>query len=427
MSVTHPLANVMAIILWLSILAFAILGGADFGAGIWDLLARGETAEQQRSALIRAIGPIWEGNEIWLIYLVTGTWTAFPLVFSTIMTALFIPLTIGLLGIVMRGAAFIFYSHFQSEVSVKVGWGRTFSAASTAAPFLFGCVAAAAASGQIRVTPSEQVQANVFTTWTTPFALACGCFAVALCACLAATYMTVETYHTGEMQLALIFRTRALVSGAIASVLGIVAAWLASFFAPHLFNGLTSRALPLALAAIVVGALTAGALLLGQYFIARMLSAGGVMLILGAWAVAQLPYLVVPDITIARGAAPEGVEAVVLVAAVVGMVIVLPAFWYLMYLFKAANRPRPAVTADDYIHQLQLAEARTIARETERKQARDDQPRRDHWALRAAATTAAALVLPLAMSRLTRLLDERRATSRTDADHAGHTPRKPET
>lgn len=420
----HPAAVAMAVILWLSILAFAIFGGADFGAGIWDLLARGQTAEQQRGALIRAIGPIWEGNEIWLIFLVTGTWTAFPLVFSTIMTALFIPLTIGLLGIVMRGAAFIFYSHYTGSQEKRLAWGRVFSVASTAAPFLFGCVGAAAASGAIRVLPNDTVQANVITSWTTPFALACGCFAVALCASLTATYMTVETSNNGDMRLARLFRNRALISGAIAAVLGLFAAWLASFYATHLFNGLTSRALPIALLAVVVGALTGGALLLGLYFIARMLSAAGVMLILGAWAIGQLPYLVVPDVSIARGAAPEGVQHVLLAVAVIGMLVVLPAFSYLMYLFKARNRPRPRITADDLIHQVkeeERAEAQRVAEQLQQAHAEGPASHRARRSLRPALQTVAAIALPLAASRIARMLEVREAESALrDGHHAGH-------
>jgi cytochrome d ubiquinol oxidase subunit II len=422
MSATHPAADAMAVILWLSILAFAIFGGADFGTGVWELLARGDTGPQQRGALIRAIGPIWEGNEIWLIFLVTGTWTAFPLVFSTVMTALFIPLTIGLLGIVMRGAAFIFYSHYEGAESVKRGWGRIFSVASTAAPFLFGCVGAAAASGSIRVAPDESVQANVITSWTSPFALACGCFAVALCAAMTATYMTVESRNQGEMRLARMFRTRALVSGVIAGVIGLFAAWLASFDAPHLFNGLTSRALPLVLAAIVVGALTAGALLIGQYFIARMLVAGGVMLILGAWAIAQLPYLVVPDVTIARGAAPEGVQHVLIPVAIIGMLVVVPAYSYLMYMFKASDRPRPAVTADSYLHQLKDEDEQQARRAAEQLRTNTDGHRTGHarHSLRPALETAAALVLPLAASRIARLLEVREAESALRDEHQDH-------
>ncbi len=110
------LASTYAMIdlLWLSLIAFAVLGGADFGAGIWDLLAFGRDAEQQRSALAKAIGPIWEANEIWLIFLVTGLFTAFPIVFSSLSIALFFPAVVALIGTVMRGAAFAYYSHFRS-------------------------------------------------------------------------------------------------------------------------------------------------------------------------------------------------------------------------------------------------------------------------------------------------------------------------
>ena len=245
------LADGMAVVLWLAKLSFAVLGGADFGAGVWDLLAGGETKEEQRGALIRAIGPIWEANEIWLIFLITGAWTGFPLVFGSIMATMFVPLTLGLLGIVMRGAGFAIYSHFRREVEVNLVWGRVFSIAGTVTPFFFGAVAAAVASGQIHVSPSGQVSSDLIASWTTPFALACGCFAVALCACLAATYMTVETRNQGELRITRLFRRRALISGSIAALIGVVAALIARSSAPYLFNGLTTRALPLALAGVL--------------------------------------------------------------------------------------------------------------------------------------------------------------------------------
>lgn len=352
------LADGMAVVLWLAKLSFAVLGGADFGAGVWDLLAGGETKEEQRGALIRAIGPIWEANEIWLIFLITGAWTGFPLVFGSIMATMFVPLTLGLLGIVMRGAGFAIYSHFRREVEVNLVWGRVFSIPGTVTPFFFGAVAAAVASGQIHVSPSGQVSSDLIASWTTPFALACGCFAVALCACLAATYMTEETRNQGELRITRLFRRRALSSGSIAALIGVVAALIARSSAPYLFNGLTTRALPLALAGVVVGVATAVALVLGFYAIARLLSAGGVALLLGAWAVAQLPYVIVPYVKITDGSAPSGVQAAMLIATVVSMALVLPAFWYLMYLFKAEDRRRPPVTTDQMISRLEAEQKR---------------------------------------------------------------------
>lgn len=346
------LADFMALALWLSLMALAVLGGADFGAGVWDLLAGGEAGERQRGALIRAIGPIWEANEIWLIFLVTGTWTAFSPVFYAVMTALFIPLTLALLGIVMRGAAFAYYTHFRAAVSVSDVWGRTFSVASTVTPFLFGAAAAAVASGRITLNAAGEVTANIITSWTTPFALSCGCLAVAACACLAATYMTVEANNQNMTDLLHLFRRRALISGALTAALGIISGWLASYFAPYLFSGLTGRALPIALAGIAAGLLTATALLIGLYRTARMLVGLAVALVLGAWAVAQLPYLIVPSLTIAQAASPPGVQAVVLIATLVSGILVLPSMYYMLYLFKARNRRPPRLTADQYIDSL---------------------------------------------------------------------------
>jgi cytochrome d ubiquinol oxidase subunit II len=333
-------------------MGLAVLGGADFGAGVWEFVARGRTADAQRAALIRAIGPIWEANEIWLIFAITGVWTGFPLVFYAVMTVLFVPLTLGLLGIVMRGASFSFYTHIRLATQFSSIWGRIFSAVSVITPYLFGTIAAAVVSGEIRVDANDNAHANLITTWNTPFAIACGLFAVALCAVLAATYMTVEANRQHDHQLTLIFRKRALIAGAISALIGTAAAWLASFWATYFFNGLTTRALPLALAAVVVGVLTALMLLLGLYFLARMLVAGMVILIFGAWAVAQLPYLIVPDVTIARGAAPDGVVVAVIIAAIVTAVLVLPSLWYMMRLFKSKQGGQHEMTTEEFIHQI---------------------------------------------------------------------------
>lgn len=392
-------AYVMAFLMWLAIIAFALLGGADFGAGVWDLLAWGRTSEQQRGALIRAIGPIWEANSIWLIFLVTGTFTGFPIVFSTMMTALFIPLSIGLIGIVMRGAAFAYYTHFRAAIVVSATWGRAFSIASIVTPFLFGCVAAAAVSGGIRVRGDGTVVANVITSWTTPFALSCGLFAVALCAVLAAVYMTVEVQNQGMHRLTLIFRRRALIAGAVAAALGTASAWLARSYATYLFNGLTTRALPLALLGVVLGALTGAALLIGYYRVARVLVGGMVLFVLGAWSVAQLPYLIVPDITVQSAAAPVGVESALIIATIVTMALVIPALYYLFYLFKSENRRKPPLSTDGLIEQIEARDhARLVALQAQQDGNYDGHQRLGHrlvsWLLRGVA----ALLFSLAVA-----------------------------
>lgn len=338
-------AQIMAGLLWLSLIAFAVLGGADFGAGVWDLLAWGRHGGRVREALIRAIGPVWEANEIWLIFLVTGTFTAFPIVFSGLSIALFIPLVLALIGTVLRGAAFAYYSHFRAAVRVNLTWGRVFSIVSVITPFLFGAAAAAVVSGNIHVHDG-QVTASYWSTWTTPFALACGAFALGMCSVLAATYMTVEARDSNQQAVAVIFRRNALISGAVTALVGAIAAWLASIEAPYLWENLTTRALPLSLAAVVIGLLTAAALLVGYFRLARVLVAAEVACILGAWAVAQLPYLIVPDVTIASAASPTNVQTATLIGATIGLAIVMPSLWYLLYVFKARNvQPRVSAAA----------------------------------------------------------------------------------
>src|SRR5579864_7962960 len=144
------LTYTILIILWLSLIVYAVLGGADFGGGIWDFFAFGQEAERERRLIGQALGPVWEANHVWLIFLIVGLFTAFPLAFSVLSIALFVPFTLALVGIVLRGAAFVFHLHAPGATRIRSFWGRTFSTASTITPFLLGASAAAIASGQIR-------------------------------------------------------------------------------------------------------------------------------------------------------------------------------------------------------------------------------------------------------------------------------------
>lgn len=324
------LAALSAALAWVALIAYAVLGGADFGGGVWDLLARGPTAERQRVAIARGMGPVWESNNVWLIFVLVVTWTAFPIVFAGVSAALFIPITLVVIGIVLRGAAFSFRSNYGLEVGSGVRWGYVFNTASTITPFLFGTMAGALASGDIRVSgPPIQVQANPWTTWTTPFALVCGLFAVALCSVLAATYLTVDAHKAGDHEVAEEFRQRALIAGAVTAALGALAAVLAISEASTLWHGLVGNALPLSIAAVVIGLATAAALLRHQDALARVLVAAETVCILLAWGVAQWPYLIVPDVTVNSAASPASVLGPMLIVSVLGLLVLLPSLWYL--------------------------------------------------------------------------------------------------
>jgi len=185
------------VILLLGVMLYAVLGGADFGGGVWDLLARGRRAEQQREVIAHAIGPIWEANHVWLIFVIVLVFTIFPPVFAALSVALYIPLSLALLGIVFRGAAFIFRTPARDVSYMGGAWDRVFAMASTVTPVFFGMAAGAVASGQIRVEGGV-VTSDLWRTWFAPFPLAVGLLALATCAYLAAVYLTLET--TGELQ-----------------------------------------------------------------------------------------------------------------------------------------------------------------------------------------------------------------------------------
>lgn len=333
-------AQLCAILIWFALIAYAIFGGADFGGGIWDLLAHGPRAKEQRAAITEALGPVWETNNVWLIFVLVGAWTTFPLVFSALSTALFIPLSIALAGIVLRGAAFVFRGHGSEAAGTSPVWGGVFSTASTITPFMLGACAAAIAGGNIHVRQGVLVNADYWQPWTTPFALCCGLFAVGLCSCLAATYLTVEARQADKADLVADFRTRAIIAGGISAVLGGLALILAWLESPYLWSGLTSRALPVALGAMAIGLLTAFLLLRGHYQLARLSLITEIVLIIVAWSIAQTPYLIVPDVTLAQAASSPAMLKAFFIASIIGLVFLLPSIGLLFYVFKGRN-PAP--------------------------------------------------------------------------------------
>jgi len=179
-------------ILLLGVVLYGITGGADFGGGIWDLLASGKRAREQRLEIARAIGPIWEANHVWLIFVIVLTFSCFPPVFAAVSTALYVPLSLILVGIALRGAAFIFRAYAHDVIAAQRNWGAVFAISSTITPVLLGMCAGAVASGNIRIVSGE-VTSSYWTTWLSPFPIVIGLLALTTCAYLAAVYLCVET------------------------------------------------------------------------------------------------------------------------------------------------------------------------------------------------------------------------------------------
>ena len=224
--------SIVCICMLAALVLYALMGGADFGGGMWDLLASGPRAERQRNAIAGAIAPIWEANHVWLILVVVILFTGFPAAFAGMMTALNIPVMAMLIGIVLRGSAFVFRNHDAQSEAVRRRWGAIFGAASFFTPFFQGTILGALATGRIRVV-GGRVVSGFLAGWLTPFALSCGVFALALFAFLAATYLTLDTKDQPDLRDD--FRLRALASGAALVPIAAVVFLASKQGAPEMF------------------------------------------------------------------------------------------------------------------------------------------------------------------------------------------------
>ncbi len=317
-------------------LAYALLGGADFGGGVWDFFAFGERKQAQRAAIAQAMGPVWEANHVWLIFLIVILFTAFPPVYATLSTALFIPFHLVLLGIVLRGAAFVFraYGHRAGThiTTTERTWGVVFGISSTITPFLLGTCMGAVASGAIRVADG-QVSTHG-TPWLTPMSLLTGALALALCAYLAAVYLTIET----RAELRGDFRRYALLAGTATVGLSVSALPLLWLEAPHLFAGLIGgRALPILLVGAAAALLAGWSLLRHRFRLARVAAIVQIAMLLLGWIAAQYPYVVFPDLTLVNAAAPPATLRFFLIATPLGLAVLGPSLYLLFRVFKGTR------------------------------------------------------------------------------------------
>jgi cytochrome bd ubiquinol oxidase subunit II len=314
---------------------YALLGGADFGAGVWDLWAAGPRKKDQRRLISEALGPIWEANHVWLILAIVITFNAFPPVFAAISTALFIPLTIMLVGIVLRGAAFVFRSYGGQADEVQHLWGRLFAIASIITPLMLGLCIGAISSGTI-VMQNGIVTSSFFTGWLAPFPLAVSALTLALFAFLAAVYLTVEAKDSGLREG---FRLRALLSAIAVGLLAFLVLGLAHDGAPRIWAGLVTApwAVPLQIITGLVALGAIGLLWTRRYYLARAFVGAQVVLILWGWAIAQFPNLVSPDLTIQNAAAPTATLALLLTLLGLGALLLFPSFYFLYRLFKGEH------------------------------------------------------------------------------------------
>jgi cytochrome bd ubiquinol oxidase subunit II len=328
----NPSAETIAVaaILFVVLAAYALFGGADFGGGIWDLIAGGpERGDAPRELIDESITPVWEANHVWLIFILVLLWTAFPPAFAAIMTALFVPLSLSLLGIVLRGVGFAF-RHTAQRMRVRQFTGATFAASSLITPFFMGTVVGAVATGQVPVHPTG----NVLAAWTSPTAILTGFLFVAACAYVSAVFLVLEARQRGRHGLMRYFALRATVAGAVTGGLAGATFGELSASSPYVFHRLTGISLPLVAVSIAAGIAVLGMLWLRWYhpLILRATAAVAVATVVWGWGLAQYPYLFPTSLALRPGSAPTATLDTEFVVAGLAVVLVVPGFALLYYL-----------------------------------------------------------------------------------------------
>lgn len=331
MTLAYGLAGVVLV----ALTAYALLGGADFGGGVWDLCATGPRRERQRALIAHAIGPVWEANHVWLILAVVLLFTCFPAAFTRLAIALHIPLTVALIGIVLRGSAFSFRAYGDSHAAGERRWGRVFSIASLVTPLILGMAVGGVSRG-LSANPAGTFFERYVAPWLSLYTLSVGVLALFAFAFLAAVYLTVES---PEPALREDFRHRALGSGVGLGVAALVTLVLAGSAAPRMREGLIHSpwSAPLHLVTALAAGTALAALGTRRWRVARIAGALEVALLLWGWGLGQFPYLIPPDLSVTAAAAPEATLRLVAAALALGAVILIPSLLYLFRIFKGAG------------------------------------------------------------------------------------------
>jgi cytochrome d ubiquinol oxidase subunit II len=329
---------IVLLVMMIALTLYALLGGADFGAGVWEFNTALQATEKEQRLIYGAMGPVWEANHVWLIFVLVTLSGAFPTALAGLSRALWVPLLLALAGIVFRGVGFAFHSYATGAVRQQAAWGAVFAVASTATPFFLGAAVGAVACGHLEVTPDGDYTGDYLTGWICPLAIFTAFFAVAICAYLAAVYLARDAARTGDAELVRLWRQRALASGAWLGILAFTGLVVVAMDSPFLWQAFRARAWPLVGMSIAAGLCSLGALWTSRFTAAAVGAGATVTVVVWSWAVAQYPVLVPPSITVATAKAPAGTLWAMVWSIGAGTVLILPALGCLFYLFKG-RRP----------------------------------------------------------------------------------------
>jgi cytochrome d ubiquinol oxidase subunit II len=324
------LPELLLAVLIVALAAYAVLGGADFGAGFWDLTAGGAKRGSRIRGLVKhSMGPVWEANHVWLIVVLVILWTCFPRAFGPLMETLYVPLFLAAVGIIFRGAAFALRGE-AATVGEARALGATFAVASLLTPFFFGCVIGAVASGQV---PVDGDPASPISSWTNATSIFAGCMAVASSAYIAAVFLAADAIRIDLQDVAEAFRRRALGAAVVAGAFAIGGLFVVKSDAPDLYDGLTSGlGITMVIVSALIGALTIWLIWSRRYEIARYTSALAVGAVLVGLAVAISPDFLPGQLSFDDAAADNTTLIATLIALLLALAVIIPSLWYLFRL-----------------------------------------------------------------------------------------------
>ncbi|MFJ3517742.1 MULTISPECIES: cytochrome d ubiquinol oxidase subunit II [unclassified Streptomyces] len=334
-------ADLVAWVMVLALAAYACAGGTDYGAGFWDLTAGGaERGKRPRWLIDHAMAPVWEVNNVWLIFVFIVMWTGFPVMFQAVFGALWLPLALAAIGLVLRGAGFALRKPTRRLAQRRI-YGAMFAVSSLLTPFFLGAALGAVASGRVAVGTAASAHA-----WANPTSVLTGLLAIAATAFLGAVFLCSDARRFGAADLVDHFRLRALLAFCAVIVLGLIGLPVTHDDARYVWEGLTAGwGLLLLVLAAICGLVTAVLLLRRSYRWSRYTSVASVALTVGAWGCAQRPYLLPTTLTVADGAgAPQSMHWLAIVTAI-AVLLVGPAL-VLLYRLDTMGELEPLTDAD---------------------------------------------------------------------------------
>jgi cytochrome bd ubiquinol oxidase subunit II len=326
---TAALANISALVLLMTVTAYSVAGGVDFGAGIWDLLAgRGKQANEARALIDHAMAPVWEANNVWLVFSIVVCWTGFPLLFQSVFASLYPLFSFALLGVILRGAFFAF-RHIASGPRMERASSLVFGISSVITPFFFAATLGAIASGRVGVGGPTL---SVWDACVSPMSISFGLVALAATAFSGASFLVGDARRYGIPEMVDYFRRRAVVATFVLVGFGTLGLITIGFEAPRLLSSMIGGlGTPFVLATMVLTPAVGYLLWRRRFFWYRVLTVGAVSSLVLAWGLAQAPHVLPETLTVSQAAAPVATHIALLVVTAALVVLVAPALGLLVY------------------------------------------------------------------------------------------------